>query len=86
MKKVALVTGANKGIGFEVAKQLGQAGFTILLGARERCQGREGSRQTTCWAGLIALYVPVDLNQAAESATALVKQIDENFGHLGMCW
>ena len=32
--KIALVTGANKGIGFEVSRRLGMAGMTVLLGAR----------------------------------------------------
>jgi NAD(P)-dependent dehydrogenase (short-subunit alcohol dehydrogenase family) len=38
MAKVALITGANKGIGFEVARQLGHSGFTVLLGARASLQ------------------------------------------------
>ncbi len=33
--KIALVTGANKGIGFEVALQLGTEGVTVLVGARD---------------------------------------------------
>jgi NAD(P)-dependent dehydrogenase (short-subunit alcohol dehydrogenase family) len=32
--KIALITGANKGIGFEVARELGAEGVTVLLGAR----------------------------------------------------
>lgn len=33
-KKVALVTGANRGIGLETARQLGQKGITVVVGAR----------------------------------------------------
>jgi NADP-dependent 3-hydroxy acid dehydrogenase YdfG len=35
-KKVALISGANKGIGLETARQLGKLGITVVLGARRR--------------------------------------------------
>jgi len=45
MAKVVLITGANKGIGFEVARQLGHSGFTVLLGARDASRGEEAARK-----------------------------------------
>ncbi|KAG5492535.1 hypothetical protein JKF63_01113 [Porcisia hertigi] len=40
-KKVALVTGANRGIGFATARRLGELGFKVLLGARDEKRGEE---------------------------------------------
>ena len=37
--KVALITGANRGIGFETAKGLGELGITIIIGARDLAKG-----------------------------------------------
>src|SRR5229473_2741641 len=39
-KRIALVTGANKGIGFEVARDLARKGFHVFLGARDKKAGR----------------------------------------------
>jgi len=38
-KKIALITGGNKGIGFEISRQLGKLGATVLVGSRDRKRG-----------------------------------------------
>jgi NAD(P)-dependent dehydrogenase (short-subunit alcohol dehydrogenase family) len=38
--KVALITGANKGIGFETARRLANEGYTVLIGARDKEKGK----------------------------------------------
>jgi NAD(P)-dependent dehydrogenase (short-subunit alcohol dehydrogenase family) len=81
MAKVVLITGANKGIGFEVARQLGRAGFTVLLGAREASRGQEAAAKLR-GEGSDVRFVVADLNRASESGAALASQIDEEFGHL----
>src|SRR5204863_6226146 len=42
---VALVTGANRGIGLEVCRQLAAAGHAVLLGARDPAKGARAARQ-----------------------------------------
>ena len=43
--KVALITGANRGIGFETAKGLGALGITVILGARDIKKGQAAAQQ-----------------------------------------
>lgn len=83
MTRLALVTGANKGIGFEVSRQLARAGFTVLMGARDTRRGEEAYEKLRA-EGLSVISVPADLTCAAESGVALAKRISEEFGHLDL--
>ena len=75
------VQASNKGIGFKVARQLGLAGFTVLLGARDASRG-EGAADKLRREGFDARFVVADLNRASECGAALAKQIGEEFGRL----
>ncbi|CAF1420749.1 unnamed protein product, partial [Adineta steineri] len=44
-KAIALITGANKGIGFETARQLGKQGIFVLIGARDKIRGEEAVKK-----------------------------------------
>ncbi len=77
---IALVTGANKGIGFEVARQLAGRGYVVWLGARdaERGAAAESALQAQ---GLSVHYQQLDvLND--DSAAAAAKRIGEVSGRL----
>jgi len=41
--KIALITGGNKGIGFETARQLAKTGVHVIIGSRERSKGVEAA-------------------------------------------
>lgn len=58
--KVALVTGANKGIGLEIARQLAQRGCTVLVGARNEQRGEEAAQKLKS-EGLDARFVRLDV-------------------------
>ncbi|TIW02512.1 MAG: SDR family NAD(P)-dependent oxidoreductase, partial [Mesorhizobium sp.] len=53
--KVALVTGGNRGIGLETARQLAELGFTVLIGVRDLAKGEAAARKLGGKAEAIAL-------------------------------
>jgi len=44
---IALITGANKGIGLETARQLGKRGIHVIIGARDAARGAEAVKKLT---------------------------------------
>ena len=79
-EKVALITGANKSIGFETARQLAQKGYTVLIGARSEERG-EKAAQTLRDEGLQAHFVKLDLDDKA-TIDAAAQSVEAQFGHL----
>jgi len=79
-KKVALISGANKGIGFETARQLGKLGYVILLGSRDALKGEVASRQLR-GEGIDARVVKLDVNRQSD-IDAAVKLVEKDFGEL----
>ncbi|MDQ1431110.1 MAG: hypothetical protein QOF40_1712 [Actinomycetota bacterium] len=77
---IALVTGANKGIGFEVAARLGGRGYTVLLGARDEARGRAAAGRLRD-RDLDARYVALDVDDD-ESVDAAARTIRDDFGLL----
>ena len=73
-KKIALVTGANKGIGKEIARQLGQQEMTVLIGARDMQRGLEAAAELKKQGiDAHALLIDVADEQSVENAAVGVK-------------
>jgi len=80
MSKVALITGANKGIGLETARQLARQGITVLIGARDRAKGDAAAAELKK-EGADAQALLLDVDETAHH-TAAHDAIEKQFGKL----
>lgn len=78
--KVAFITGANRGIGFETALQLAEKGVHVVLGSRLAKEGETATKKLI-QQKLSADFLVFDVNKAADHATA-AKYFAEKFGRL----
>jgi len=79
-RKIVLITGANKGIGLATARELGRAGLTVLVGARDAGRGTAAARELA-GEGLDAVFVRLDVTDTDVIAAAAAF-IEEAYGRL----
>ncbi|MFJ1800387.1 SDR family oxidoreductase [Streptomyces sp. NPDC088180] len=70
-----LITGANKGLGYETARRLTEAGHTLLVGARDPRRGRAAAER------IGARFLPLDVTDE-KSVLEASDRVREEFGHL----
>jgi NAD(P)-dependent dehydrogenase (short-subunit alcohol dehydrogenase family) len=80
MQKVAVVTGANRGMGFEVSRQLAKIGMRVILTSRDSEKGQKAAEQLRI-EGLEVVYCPLDVTNPG-SIASLSQFIREKFGRL----
>lgn len=77
LNKVALITGANRGIGLETGRQLAQLGFTVLLGVRDLAKGEAAAKKLEGNVEAIAFDVA-----APDTAREAAAEVQRRFGRL----
>jgi NAD(P)-dependent dehydrogenase (short-subunit alcohol dehydrogenase family) len=75
-----LITGANKGLGFEAARRLGEKGWTVFPGSRDEGRGRAAAEKLTD-GGANVVMVPLDVT-SDEPVTAAVRLVREHTDRL----
>lgn len=69
-QRTAFITGANKGIGKEIARQLAQRGFAVFIGARDMAKGRAASEEL-CRDGYEATFIHLDVTDPVSIKNAV---------------
>ncbi|MVU76992.1 SDR family NAD(P)-dependent oxidoreductase [Nocardia sp. ET3-3] len=78
--QTALITGANKGLGLEAARRLGEQGWTVFLGSRDEARGQTAADKLTA-EGMTVIMVPLDVT-SDESVTAAARLVGEHTDRL----
>ena len=79
-KKIALITGANKGIGLETARQLAKQDITVLAGARDETKANQAA-EALRKEGLDVHGIVIDVNNTGSIQKA-ADRIERDYGHL----
>jgi NAD(P)-dependent dehydrogenase (short-subunit alcohol dehydrogenase family) len=79
-KKIALITGANKGIGYETARQLGRKTITVLVGARDQAKAQEAATRLRA-EGVDARSLVLDVSNSASIQQA-AREVEQKYGRL----
>jgi NAD(P)-dependent dehydrogenase (short-subunit alcohol dehydrogenase family) len=79
-QRVAIVTGANRGLGLETCRQLAGLGYRVMLGARDVAKGAAAAAQLA-QAGLVVLPKQLDVADPA-SVAKLVNDVAHELGRL----
>ena len=81
-RKVAIVTGGNRGIGREIARQLARAQVSVVIGARDPAKGEKAAAEMKA-EGLEVASLPLDVIDT-RSVRRFVEQVDRQFGAPGI--
>jgi NAD(P)-dependent dehydrogenase (short-subunit alcohol dehydrogenase family) len=79
-RRVALVTGGNRGIGLEICRQLGRQGLRVLLTARREDKGRAACEELRAEGSEVS-FLPLEVTRA-ESVDAVREQVERELGRL----
>lgn len=87
--RIALVTGANRGIGFEVARELARQGFIVFIGARDAEAGRAAAEKLHSEGEITALEIDIadaeSIRRAAEEFSRHADHLDVLVNNAGIC-
>ena len=82
-KKIALVTGGNRGIGFESCRQLARSGFTVLLTARDPSNGNTAVNKLVNDEGLDVIFYLLDVTNK-DHIKNVSRQVEQQYGSLSV--